>query len=462
MVMYNKSTGRVGPAGLESAEATRYELLKDVFNAAVAAVHPDYSVRKVLQREDSKLNVAGAVYDLDAFARVVVIGAGKAAAPMAAAVEGVLGDVVDGGAVVVKYGHTSGLRAIEEIEADHPIPDKAGLYGTQKILDTLRGVDAKTLVLCLLSGGASALLVSPMPGLGLEDKQKTADLLLRTGASVYETNTVLKHLSGVKGGRLARAAYPASVLTLTLSDVIGDRMDVIASGPMAPGNATFCEAVQIIEKLGLRYKLPDRVVSFIERGAAGREPETANSGEPCFRKTRTVIAGGAAQALFSAAGKAKAAGYDTEIMLNETSGPAQQTARALAKKALRLRDLLDPGERRCLLFGSERTSTPAGNGKNGRSREIALAFAREIAGIRGVALLSAGTDYTPGPAGAVVDGTTTSLARACGISPQACLDSHEAHVFFEKLESYHAAGFDIVSGPAGTNALDLQIILVEA
>jgi glycerate-2-kinase len=353
------------------------------------------------------------------------------------------------------------LHTIEQIEAGHPIPDEAGREGTRKILDMLADVDVRTLVICLLSGGGSALLVDPLPGISLEDKQKTTDLLQRVGASVYELNTVLKHLSGVKGGRLARAAYPASILTLTLSDVIGDRIDVIASGPMAPGNSTFCEAARVIEKFKLRYRLPEQVVAFIERGTRGQEPETANSRESCFFRTRNVIVGGMAQALFSAGRKAMESGYVADLMISEDRGPVRRLAHVLAKKALRIRDDLFPGESRCLFFCGESAAAGRGNGRSSRSQELALAFAQEIAGIPGITLLSAGTDEAAEAVGVVVDGTTSRQARKLGLQPQSYLDNDDPAAFFDKLGCSHGAARRRAPGPTGINVLDVQVLFLE-
>src|SRR5512134_1271573 len=228
------------------------EILMNIFNAALAAVDPCAAVQRSLRFGDGRIHAGGSVYDLGAFDHVIAIGAGKATARMARAVEDILGGVLDGGIIVVKYGHAGELKRIEQVEAAHPIPDEAGVEGTKRILGLARNAGEKTLVLCLLSGGASALLVAPASGITLEDKQAVTDLLLRAGASIGELNAVRKHLSSVKGGRLACAANPATLLSLILSDVMGDRLDVIASGPTAPDGTTFAEALRIIEKFRLR------------------------------------------------------------------------------------------------------------------------------------------------------------------------------------------------------------------
>lgn len=436
----------------------------DIFNAALAAVDPYHAVSRALRTADGKLHAGGSVYDLAVFDRVIVVGAGKATARMAEAVEEVLGSSITGGLIIVKYGHTGSLKVLEQIEADHPVPDEAGVRGTARIIELILRADEKTLVICLLSGGGSALFVAPLPGISLEDKQLTTNLLLKAGADINELNTVRKHLSAVKGGRLAQAAYPAFIVTMILSDVIGDKLDVIASGPTAPDSTTYADAGFVISKYGLRTALPPRVTAFIERGAAGQEQETAKSGDACFTRTRNVIVGGIAQALAAAREKAKGLGYVAEINTAELQGEAREAARTLARTALRMRNSMKPGERRCLLFGGETTVTVHGKGIGGRNQELALAFALEIAGREGITLLAAGTDGTDGPtdaAGAVVDAHTVQMARASGLHPETYLGNNDSYTFFSKLDSFNNPKHHVFTGPTGTNVMDLYIILVE-
>lgn len=436
----------------------------EIFHAALAAVDPYIAVIKAFRVENNVLTAGGSAYDLNVFDRIVVVGAGKATASMAAAVEDVLGDKIGHGIVIVKYGHTGKCRTTEQLEAAHPIPDEAGVQGTQRILELVRRADEKTLVICLLSGGGSSLLVAPLPGATLEDKQRTTELLLRAGATIDELNAVRKHLSAVKGGRLARIAHPATVLTLILSDVIGDRLDVIASGPTASDSSTFSDAAQVIERYRLKAALPPEVTAFLERGLAGQEPETVKSGDACFLRTRNVIVGSSAQALAAAREKAAALGWRPEVVTAELQGEARNAARLLARKALQTRDELKPGERRCLLYGGETTVTVMGNGKGGRNQELALAFAVEIAGVNGITLLSAGTDGTDGPtdaAGAVVDGSVVNKARELGIHPEAYLGNNDSYTFFQRLDAHNGEKHHVMTGPTGTNVMDIQIILIE-
>lgn len=440
------------------------EPLMDIFKVALAAVDPYRAVIRALRIADEKLHAGGSVYDLAVFDRIIVVGAGKATARMAEAVEEVLGSSVTGGIIVVKYGHMGSLKILEQIEAGHPIPDEAGVRGTKRIIELVRSVDEKTLVICLLSGGGSALFVAPLPGITLEDKQLTTNLLLKAGADISELNTVRKHLSAVKGGRLAQAAYPATIVAMILSDVIEDKLDVIASGPTAPDSTTYTDADFVISKYGLKSALPPRVTAFIEHGAAGQEQESAKSDDACFTRTRNVIVGGIAQALAAAREKAKGLGYVAEIITAELQGEAREAARTLARTALRMRDSMIPGEQRCLLFGGETTVTVHGKGTGGRNQELALAFALEIAGREGITLLAAGTDGTDGPtdaAGAVVDAHTVQMARVCGIHPETYLGNNDSYNFFIKLDSFNNPKHHVFTGPTGTNVMDLHIILIE-
>lgn len=439
-------------------------ILIDIFNAALAAVDPYNAVRRAIKIEGSVLHAAGAAYDLDTFSRILVAGAGKATARMAMAIEDVIGSRISEGLVIVKQGHTAPLRTIRQAEASHPVPNEAGVEGTKRILAMVQAADEKTLVICLLSGGASALLVAPMNGLTLKNKQEVTAVLLKAGASIGELNTVRKHLSAVKGGRFAKAACPAQIVTMVLSDVIGDQLDVIASGPTARDSTTFADAMAVINKYGLKRSMPARVMTFLERGVTGQEPETVKSGDSCLHKTRNVIVGGITQALSAAHEKARQLGFASEIITAELQGEARDAARTLARAAMQIRDSLNSGERRCLLYGGETTVTVRGNGMGGRNQELALAFALEISGLEGIALLSAGTDGTDGPtdaAGAVVDGETVQKARLCGIHPETYLGNNDSYTFFLKVDAAAYPKHHVITGPTGTNVMDLQIILIE-
>lgn len=438
--------------------------LVEIFNAALAAVDPYRAVLRRAKVVDGCLQVGANSYDLAAFDRIVVVGAGKATARMAQAVETLLGERILAGLIVVKDGHTLPLDIIEQVEAAHPVPNEAGQAGTQRILEMVRAADEKTLVVCLLSGGASALLVAPADGVTLQDKQQATSLLLKAGASINELNAVRKHLSAVKGGRLAQAAYPAQLVTLLLSDVIGDRLDVIASGPTAPDESTFADALSVIGKYGLKEKMPLRVVAYLESGASGQLPETMKSGDRCFGKTSNVIVGAISLALDVAQEKSRQLGIAAKIINEELQGEARTAARFLAQTARTTLAGLQAGERCCLLCGGETTVTVSGTGKGGRNQELALAFALEIEGLKGVTLLSAGTDGGDGPtdaAGALVDGQTVAQARGLGIDPANYLKNNDSYNFFRQYDARSGRQSHFITGPTGTNVMDMQLLLLE-
>jgi hydroxypyruvate reductase len=454
-----------GPAGWNEAllQLTARESLLDIYNAALAAVDPRNAVLKAIRVDGGNLLVGDAAYDLDAYERVIVVGAGKATARMALAIESLLGNRLAAGLIVVKYGHTAALSIIEQAEAAHPVPDENGVVAAHSILNMLHAADEKTLVICLLSGGASALLAAPVEGVTLHDKQDTTRLLLNAGATINELNAVRKHLSAVKGGRLAQAAYPAQMITLILSDVIGDPPDVIASGPTAADGSTFADAWAVIVKYDLQAGLPANVASHLQRGIAGTIPETVKENDPCLTNTLNVIVASLRQALAAAQEQAVQLGFATHILFDGLQGEAREAASLLARSARAELDAMEPGTCHCLLSGGETTVTVRGNGMGGRNQELALAFALEIEGWSGVSLLSAGTDGSDGPndaAGALVDGGTAAQARSAGIDPRRYLDDNDSYNFFQSYDAATDARSHLKTGPTGTNVMDIQIVLL--
>jgi hydroxypyruvate reductase/glycerate 2-kinase len=314
------------------------------------------------------------------------------------------------------------------------------------------------LIVTLISGGGSALLVAPQDGISLADKQRTTSLLLNAGADIGELNTVRKHLSRVKGGRLAEAAFPATVVSLILSDVIGDRLDVIASGPTAADPTTFGEALGILERYRLSEEVPPPAMELLRRGNRGDSPETPKAGSPFLDRVENIIVGSNRQALEAAARAALELGFTVEILSAELSGEAREVGRQLAHQALTAARSKNGNAGLCLLSGGETTVTVRGQGKGGRNMELALAFAIEIEGQPGITLLSAGTDGTDGPtdaAGAIVDGKTVARAREKGLDPREYLDNNDSYTFFK------TCGGLFITGATGTNVMDLQIVLID-
>jgi len=441
------------------------EHLIDIYKSAIRAADPFKAVTQKLRVSGSRMTLEGKDYNLREFNRIVVVGAGKAVAPMARAVEEIFGDSIDDGIIIVKYGHTRSLRKIRQIEGAHPLPDLNGILGTEEVINIVKKADASTLVICLLSGGASSLLVSPMDGIALDDKKEVTELLLKAGATIDELNTVRKHISSVKGGRLAELAHPATLITPVLSDVIGDRLAVIASGPTVPDSTTFKDAIGVLRKYGLEDKIPGRVAKILKDGLEGKIEETPKGCEDFFKKARTIIVAGIKEALVAAKEKAESMGFKTEILTSELQGAAREAARDLAARAIEAKNTMKAGDKpRCLLFGGETTVTVKGGGLGGRNQELALAVAIEIEGRDGITLLSAGTDGTDGPtnaAGAIVDGGTLSLAKQYGMDAALYLENNDSYHFFKRLDFLSGKRHHLMTGPTGTNVMDLQIIAVE-
>ncbi len=432
----------------------RNAILEEIFGAALDAVDPVQAVLSAIRMGNGRLVVPGRNYDLDAFERIVVIGAGKASSKMAAAIEMLLGSRIAAGLVIVKTGHAEKLLHIEQVEASHPIPDISGMMATRRILDMAKAADERTLIICLLSGGASALLSLPAPDLSLEDKQAATFRLLNAGASISETNAVRKHISSIKGGQLARAAYPAQVISFIVSDVIGDKIDVIASGPTSKDDSTFLDAFDIAEK----YGLSQRILDHLRKGIQGEIPETLKEDMP---SANHVIVASNRQALEAARTKAMLLGFDAKIVTDRLNGEARTAAKYLAAKA---RESSSSGKKLCLVSGGETTVSVKGDGKGGRNQEFALAFCIEIEGEAGIALLSAGTDGADGPtdaAGAFVDGRTARIAKDFGIDPGDYLENNDSYGFFSRLEALSGIRCHYKTGPTGTNVMDIQILLLQ-
>jgi hydroxypyruvate reductase len=434
-----------------------------IFHAALAAADPFRAVTRCLRLKGSRLAAAPHRFDLDEFRDIVVVGAGKAAAGMGLAVENILGDRVSRGMLALPAGARAPFRLLAQAQAAHPLPDEEGRRASLRILELLAGADEKTLVLFLVSGGASAMLAAPAAGVTLADKRVVTSLLLGSGAAIGELNAVRKHLSAVKGGRLAAAAFPAAVLTLAVSDVIGDWPDRIGSGPTAGDETTFADAWAVIEKYSLQDKIPGPVRGFLERGLAGLEEETVKPGDPRLLRAAYLIVGSNTNALEGAREKALALGWTAKVTSSLLQGEAREAARILAAKAIQVQSGLHSGEKRCLLYGGETTVSVSGSGKGGRNQELALAFALEIAGREGIEMLSAGTDGLDGPtdaAGAVVDGTTVASAAIFGLDAAAYLNNNDSYRFFSELDLRGGGKHHLKTGPTGTNVMDLQILLL--
>jgi glycerate 2-kinase len=432
----------------------------NILSAALDASSAGNAIRSQLVVRDNHLVAADSRVPLADFDRIFLIAVGKAAVPMAAATQEVLGSLLTDSLVITKQGHvTEELSNCRIVEAGHPIPDENSLRAARLILDSLDEMKERDLILLAVSGGASALLSAPLDPITLADKQETTDLLLRAGADIFELNAVRKHLSFLKGGRLAAAAYPATVVGLILSDVIGDPLDVIGSGLTAPDTSTFADALVILTRFGLLERVPPGVREILEAGAAAHLPETPKPGDPVFANVRNVVVGSNRLALMAGAKAAEALGYRTLILSSSMQGEARYVARVHAEI---LREVVTSGNplRRpaCILSGGETIVTVRGGGKGGRNQEFALAAALGIAGLQDVLILSAGTDGSDGPtdaAGAIARGDTLARAIAASVDGPDCLLRNDSYSFFDAL------GDLVKTGPTGTNVMDVHIMLAQ-
>jgi glycerate 2-kinase len=407
-----------------------------IFQAGLAAANPIDAVVRSLER-----------HDFSRYSNIYVVGAGKAGASMAQAAERVLGRSITAGLINVKDGHLARLRRIELNQCGHPVPDERGVAGAARIADIAGAAGKDDLVLCLISGGASALLPLPASPITLQEKQQMTRLLLACGADIHELNAVRKHVSRIKGGQLARLAAPARVEALMLSDVIGDDLDTIGSGPTAPDASTFAYVAAILKKYALNDRIPPSIMERIAAGLRGEIAETPKPGDACFTRVRNSIVGSNRLALQAAARRARALGFRTTVLSSSIEGETREIARMHAAIARDSR----PGV--CMITGGETTVTLKGSGLGGRNQEFVLAAAIDIAGLSDIVILSAGTDGSDGPtdaAGAIADGDT--LRR----NPDAAryLAANDSYRYFESL------GDLIITGPTNTNVMDIHLILV--
>ncbi len=432
---------------------------EDIFRAGLDAVKPGNVIRRHCRRSGATFHVQDKRYDLSRFRRVIVLGAGKAGAEMAKALEEILGDYLTGGWVNVKYGHQADLECVSVNEAGHPFPDASGMRGAERIMRMAREAHEEDLVICVISGGGSALMPLPVDGITLEEKQETTRILTECGAVIHELNSVRKHISRIKGGRLAQAVYPAALISLVLSDVVGDDLNVIASGPTVPDTSTFRECMHILERYDCRSDMPSGVIRYLELGVLGKAPETARRDDPAFRRSRTVIVGSNQLCLRKAAEAAENLGYRTMILSSRVEGETREVAKVHAAVAKEIQctglPLAPPA---CVLSGGETTVTHSGSGKGGRNQEFSLSLAVELQGWSGIVGLSAGTDGTDGPtdaAGAFADGSTVSRALAGGLDARSSLERHDSYPLFKSLDDL------LITGPTKTNVMDLRLMLIE-
>lgn len=438
------------------------EKVDRILVASLQAVEPASAIRRFVQRNADQLIIDGQIYDLASYRRIWVVGAGKAGAPMACAMADILDERLDGGLVIVKDGYLQpceGLkpeRGLRLVEAGHPLPDGRGVRATQEIISLLSDCNAEDLVICLISGGGSALLTAPAPGISLHDLQTLTQLLLASGANINEINALRKHLDQVKGGQLARMAYPAHLATLIVSDVVGNPLDVIASGPTVSDGTTFSDAYAVLERYNLVGQVPQAILAYLQSGCAGEILETPKEGDSIFTAVQNVIVGSNMQAVAAALRQAQQEGFNTQLLTTYMQGEARQVGRLLAAIVRQVATTGQPISRpACVVVGGETTVTLQGDGLGGRNQELALGAVEDLGGLMDVALVTLATDGGDGPtdaAGAVVTGETLQRARQLGLRPSEYLQRNDAYHFFEAL------GDLIITGPTGTNVNDLAFL----
>lgn len=434
------------------------EKAKSIFFASLKGADPKLCVKRFLMVKNGYILAGDLRKKLNEINKILVVGAGKASALMAQATEEVLGDEIDSGAVVSKTGYQAPLKKIKLYFGGHPYPDENGVKGTQMIIETVSEAGENDLVISLFSGGGSSLLVSPFDGISLEDKKRITRLLLECGANIDEINTIRKHISKVKGGRLTKLAYPAQIVSLILSDVIGDRLDSIASGPTVPDPTTFKDCLEVLFKYKLMDKIPKSIKVFLENNQNKKDCETLKPGDLVFEKVKNIIVGSNLSALKEAQRKAKELDFNTLMLSSTISGDTRKAALEHAELARRIKvekKIVPPPA--CVISGGETTVEVKGKGLGGRNQEFVLVSAIEIDGLKNVVIASLNTDGTDGPtdaAGAICDGFTVSRAKKKNLDPKEYLDQNDSYHFFQQL------GDLIKTGPTNTNVMDIHIILV--
>ena len=437
----------------------KFKVVETILKSVIKASDPALAIRRHLSVSGDNLKVNDTIYKLNEYKNIYVVGGGKASAPMAVALEEVLGDRITSGIITVKYGHTLPTSKTEIIEAGHPIPDRNGLTGAKKMARLLDRAGEDDLVIALISGGASALIPLPVKGITMRDKRCVADLLLKSGATIDEINIVRKHLSAIKGGQMAVMAYPAELISLILSDVIGDPMDIIASGPTVPDKSSFGDANEILVRHQLWDRIPEGVRTHLQMGINEKVAETPKRGHRAFKRVRNLIIGNNQIVVDEAKRKAEEMGYDTLVLSRSIKGEAREVGGAFGSIARVIHRSGVPVKRRiCVIAGGETTVRVKGKGRGGRAQEFALAAALEISGLEGVTIVGFASDGTDGPtdaAGGIVDGSTVKRAKRFGLDPGTSLDNNDSYNFFKSL------GDLIVTGPTFTNLNDVCLIIID-
>ncbi|MBS7288629.1 MAG: glycerate kinase [Candidatus Freyarchaeota archaeon] len=435
-------------------------LLLDLVELAIRVSDPRSVIKRTVMLDERHIIVAGEHIPIRNIENIYVVGAGKASGAMAEALEEVLGEFVTDGAVCVQKGTSSmfSVKRIRLFEADHPIPGEENIRGAEEVARLAEAAEENDLLICLISGGGSAMLTLPVEGLELQDIQEITAALLKSGVDISKVNTVRRHLSRLKGGLLAKLAYPARVVSLIVSDIVGDRLEDVASGPTAPDPTTFSDAINILKRYRLWERCGSRVKARLTAGVEGKVEETPKPNDPVFRRVQNFLVATNREACTAVANEAARRGLNSFILTTHMEGEAREVGYLVAGVARSIALNQEPLKRPALIvMGGETTVTMSEDaGRGGRNQELALSAALKIAGLKGVFVVSFGTDGVDGvsyAAGALVDGNTVKKGDVHGVRAEDYLQRHDTTSFFEKIGD----GL-IVTGPTGTNVNDVLIL----
>jgi glycerate 2-kinase len=434
-------------------------LVVEALEFTLASVDPHVLVSQRVKRRAEKLHVESEVVPLGGYDRIFVVGAGKASGAMAEALETILGNRLTGGLVVVPTGQQlPQLERVKLATASHPTPDEKSVNAAKALTELVDNLNSRDLLICVISGGGSALLSLPIEPLTIEEKGSVARLLMNAGATIIELNTVRKHLSMMKGGWLAKRSHAGRILGLIISDVVGDRLDSIASGPISPDTTTFSDAIAVLKRHKLFDAIPDSAATILSEGANGSIPETPKSGDPCFRKVSYYFLGNNRVACTSARKYLRSKGIEAQILTSSVTGEARYLGSFIGALAREIVKFDEPHKRQCaLILGGETTVTVTGSGRGGRNQECTMTCAKEIAGLKGIAMASIGSDGIDGTtdaAGAIADGMTISRSEKLALKFDELLAQNDSYRFFIPLKDL------VMTGRTNTNVNDIQVVVL--
>ena len=434
------------------------KLALEAIEFAINAVNPKKIIKSKVSLRNGILKVGNYRFNLKTFNHIYLVGGGKASGLMAETFEEILGDYLSDGLVIIPHQSAQPkTRIVKILKGSHPLPDNDGVKGTKKIMEIAEKTTKDDLLICVLSGGGSSLMSMPKNGISLQDKRKVIEALLKSGARIDEINTVRKHLSSFKGGQLAKKAFPATILNIILSDVVGDELSVIASGPTVPDPTTFKDAINVLKKYDLWEKAPESIKEILSEGTKGRIAETPKEKDKIFEKVYSVIVGNNRTACLAAIEKLKDKGLNTLLLTSHMEGEAREVGLFLAAIAREITLWGTPVKKpAAVVVGGETTVTVRGKGLGGRNQEIALSASTKLQGLAGNVIASISTDGIDGPtdaAGAIVDGETSLRSRKLGLDIEKYLEENDSYTFFKKLNDL------IYTGPTGTNVNDIAVII---